>query len=67
MGALRDAFEKGGRSRWGVETNPIFQRWTNDPQFMELIMEMKQEATRLRSLLEASDEVALISAGGVNG
>jgi TolB-like protein/Tfp pilus assembly protein PilF len=67
MGALRDAFEKGGRSRWGVETNPIFQRWTNDPQFMELILEMKQEAARLRSLLEASDEVALKSAGGVNG
>jgi len=67
MSALREAFEKGRRSRFVVESNPVFQRWTNDPQFMELILGMKQEAARLKALLETSDAAELISTGGVNG
>ena len=51
--ALRKAFELGFRGRWWLEIDPIFQHWKNDPQFMELMLEWKQEATRMRELLEA--------------
>ena len=56
MAGLRQAFVNGARARWNIQTNPIFERWVDDPMFMELMLEMKQEAARMRALLEASDE-----------
>jgi TolB-like protein/Tfp pilus assembly protein PilF len=55
MTALRNAFDHGMRARWALEQDPIFQRWNSDPLFMELLLEMKQEATRMRELLRASE------------
>ena len=51
--ALRSAYENGLRGRWWVEIDPVLQHWANDPQFIELMLEMKQEAARMRALLEA--------------
>jgi TolB-like protein/Tfp pilus assembly protein PilF len=62
LNALRTAYENGLRGRWWVETDPVLQRWANDPQFMELMLEMKQEAARMRALLE--DERLSSDAGG---
>jgi TolB-like protein/Tfp pilus assembly protein PilF len=56
MAALKQAFANGMRGRWHIETNPIFQRWANDPLFMELMLEMKQEAARMHAVLEAGDQ-----------
>jgi TolB-like protein/Tfp pilus assembly protein PilF len=55
MAALRNAFDHGMRTRWSLEQDPVFQRWHSDPMFKELLLEMKQEATRMRELLRASE------------
>jgi TolB-like protein/Tfp pilus assembly protein PilF len=63
MAGLRQAFVNGARARWYIQTNPIFQQWANDPLFIELMLEMKQESARMRALLEASDEAESRSKG----
>jgi len=54
INALRNAYDRGMRGRWWLAQDPVFQRWHSDPIFMELMLEMKQEATRMRVLLEAA-------------
>jgi len=53
---LRTAFDKGFRGRWFIEADPVLKQWTTDPQFIELMLEMKLEATRERGLLEAAEQ-----------
>jgi TolB-like protein/Flp pilus assembly protein TadD len=67
LAELRTAFEKGLRGRWYIEVDPVLQQWTNDPQFIELMLEMKQEATRMRGLLEAAKQAGTMPVYKGNG
>jgi len=61
LAELRTAFEKGLKGRWYIEADPVLQQWTNDPQFIELMLEMKQEATRMRRSLEAAEQAGTMT------
>jgi TolB-like protein len=53
---LRKAFELGYRGRWFTEVDPIFKAWKNDPEFIALMLEWREDSAWMKQQLEANLE-----------
>ncbi|MFT5139025.1 MAG: TolB-like protein [Lysobacterales bacterium] len=55
MAALQRAVDAGAVYSYGLENNSILGHWNNDPMFMEILAQMRQNAERQRELLAESE------------